>query len=252
MYCTSVMLIPRSRLRRGPRRLPTNDEHPTTSNKMHSDSVTSDSRELLSRTRFSQSPAIKIHEFCTRKLGPLWGAQNANPIRQTTSATSKQIRPEQNGPIPAATLYPTPAASRQSPVPKITWHLRRNLASSEISRRFHTKHLAPSRKPRRSAKEAPRILHPEPNPQPLAGTVFVEHERSEIYSANSTPFGTASLRNSLDFQACRARRCDNEGDLWNRESCFAEVFQKSKNAVPMERKTSGSRLGVTAAAEGGS
>jgi hypothetical protein len=117
MYCTSVMLIPWSRLRRGPRRLPTNDEHPTTSNKMHSDSVTSDSRELLSRTRFSQSPAIKIHEFCTRKLGPLWGAQNANPSRQTTSATSKQIRPEQNGPIPAATLYPTPAASRQSPVP---------------------------------------------------------------------------------------------------------------------------------------
>jgi hypothetical protein len=45
--------------------------------------------------------------------------------------------------------------------------------------------------------------------------------------ANSSIFGTRRRRIGLIFQTCREKRCDNESDLWNGESCFAKLFQKS-------------------------
>ena len=41
--------------------------------------------------------------------------------------------------------------------------------------------------------------------------------------------------NCLDLQSRSQRKGDKTDDLWNRESCFAKVFQKSKYSTTRRR-----------------
>jgi hypothetical protein len=76
-------------------------------------------------------PALSMHEiiktaaaFERRKLGPLWRAQNASLICQTTSATNKQICPDQNS--QNAAIPHAPTRTPKNPVAfDETWRLRR-------------------------------------------------------------------------------------------------------------------------------
>jgi hypothetical protein len=75
---------------------------------MHACFVSSDSREVLSCARFSQSPTIKTHEFCTMKTGTPTGAHKCKPHppndfrnERTNSAGTKRNNPgRQPSPVP--------------------------------------------------------------------------------------------------------------------------------------------------------
>ena len=88
--------------------------------------------------------------------------------------------------------------------------------------------------PKKGPEKEARSSNPDPSPQSQmtnqgpATSGFLE---LQTCGANSSIFGVRSWQTGLVFQGCHETRCDNERDFWNTESCFARVFQKSKNAA---------------------
>jgi hypothetical protein len=78
----------------------------------------------------------------------------------------------------------------------------------------------------------------------MSPILFLELLELKPCSVNWTLFGTHHVRIGLDFPACSERRCDNESELWNVESSFAELFQSSK--INAQRPPAARRYGPRA------
>lgn len=81
----------------------------TAENKMNLSFVTSDSRQLLPRPRFSHAAAIKWGDFCPTKTGTPCGRQNANRSSQTTSVQNKKAASNKTHRIQSSIRNPVPS-----------------------------------------------------------------------------------------------------------------------------------------------
>ena len=97
---------------------------------MHACFVSSDSREVLSRARFSQSPAIKTQEFCTTKTGTPTGARKCKPYpphdfrnEQANPPRSKRTNPSRHpSPERRMQFHPWPLNPASCPL-MVFWNL---------------------------------------------------------------------------------------------------------------------------------